>query len=143
MRDPKKRMPLCNGADSGNAVMRKHADFGMVFNHNNECGVKQKMSKGDQRNVSQKSDVRVDSELDWNQINWQQVQDTVTRLQARIVKAQQEGRIGKVKSLTYSDTLLRGKSLSCEEGVIEQGKSHSRSGRNCMEYKRKQSPSDP
>ena len=100
MRDPKKRMPLCNGADSGNAVMRKHADFGMVFNHNNECGVKQKMSKGDQRNVSQKSDVRVDSELDWNQINWQQVQDTVTRLQARIVKAQQEGRIGKVKSLT-------------------------------------------
>ena len=75
-------MPLCNGADSGNAVMRKHADFGMVFNHNNECGVKQKMSKGDQRNVSQKSDVRVDSELDWNQINWQQVQDTVTRLQA-------------------------------------------------------------
>lgn len=80
--------------------MRKHADFGVVFNHNNECGVKQKMSKGDQRNVSPNSGVRVDSELDWNRINWQQVQDTVTRLQARIVKAQQEGKYGKVKSLT-------------------------------------------
>lgn len=97
---PKKRTPFCNVTDSGNAVMRKHADFGLVFNHNNECGVKQKMSKGDQRNVSRKSDVRVGSELDWNQINWQQAQDTVTRLQARIVKAQQEGRYGKVKSLT-------------------------------------------
>lgn len=95
-----KRTPFCNVTDSGNAVMRKHADFGLVFNHNNECGVKQKMSKGDQRNVSRKSDVRVGSELDWNQINWQQAQDTVTRLQARIVKAQQEGRYGKVKSLT-------------------------------------------
>ena len=93
-------MLSCNGADSGNAVMRKHADFGLVFNHNNECGVKQKMSKGDQRNVSPRTDVRIDSELDWNQINWQQVQETVTRLQARIVKAQQEGKYGKVKSLT-------------------------------------------
>ena len=80
--------------------MRKHADFGMVLNHNNECGVKQKMSKSEQRNVSRKSDVRVGSELDWNQIDWRQVQNTVTRLQARIVKAQQEGRYGKVKSLT-------------------------------------------
>ena len=25
------------------AVTRKRADFGLVFNHNNECGVKQKM----------------------------------------------------------------------------------------------------
>lgn len=100
MRYPRKRRPPCNGTDSGNAVMRKHADFGLVFNHNNECGVKRKMSKGEQRNDSQKADVRIDSELDWNQINWQQIQDTVTRLQARIVKAQQEGRRGKVKSLT-------------------------------------------
>ena len=58
------------------------------------------MSKGDQRNVGAEADVRVDSELDWKQINWRQVQDTVTRLQARIVKAQQEGRKGKVRSLT-------------------------------------------
>ena len=58
------------------------------------------MSKGDQRNVSRTADVRVDSELDWNQINWKQAEKTVARLQARIVKAQQEGRHGKVRSLT-------------------------------------------
>ena len=80
--------------------MRKHADFGMVLNHNNECGVKQKMSKSEQRNDGEQASVRVGSELDWNQIDWRQVQETVTRLQARIVKAQQEGRYGKVKSLT-------------------------------------------
>ena len=58
------------------------------------------MSKSEKRNAGDKTCVRVDSELDWNQIDWKKVQDTVTRLQARIVKAQQEGRYGKVKSLT-------------------------------------------
>ncbi len=58
------------------------------------------MSKSEQMNDGNNASVRVDSELDWSQINWQQVQDTVTRLQARIVKAQQEGRYNKVKSLT-------------------------------------------
>ena len=81
-------------------MTRKRAEFGLVFNHNNECGVKQKMSKGDQRNINRNDDVRVDSELDWKQINWKQTEKTVARLQARIVKAQQEGRHGKVRSLT-------------------------------------------
>ena len=45
------------------------------------------MPKDDQRNVSKTADVRVGSELDWNQINWEQAEKTVTRLQARIVKA--------------------------------------------------------
>ena len=58
------------------------------------------MSKGEQRNASRNADVRIDSEFDWNQINWKQAEKTVTRLQARIVKAQQEGRYGKVRSLT-------------------------------------------
>ena len=37
----------------------------------------------------------------WHAINWQKVWRTVRRLQARIVKAVQEGRWGKVQALVY------------------------------------------
>ncbi|MFC7441744.1 reverse transcriptase N-terminal domain-containing protein [Laceyella putida] len=37
--------------------------------------------------------------MDWHAINWQKVHRNVRRLQARIVKATQEGRWGKVKAL--------------------------------------------
>jgi len=39
------------------------------------------------------------SEVDWNAIDWRAVNRNVRRLQARIVKATQEGRWGKVKAL--------------------------------------------
>ena len=38
---------------------------------------------------------------DWHSIPWKQVLPTVRRLQARIVKALQRGRWGKVKALVY------------------------------------------
>ena len=38
-------------------------------------------------------------EEDWHAIDWQTVHRNVCRLQARIVKATQEGRWGKVKAL--------------------------------------------
>src|SRR5215467_14130820 len=38
---------------------------------------------------------------DWHSIDWRKVWRTVRRLQARIVKATQEGRWGKVKALVY------------------------------------------
>src|SRR5438067_3998145 len=37
----------------------------------------------------------------WHSIPWRKVQRTVRRLQARIVKAVQEGRWGKVQALVY------------------------------------------
>ena len=37
--------------------------------------------------------------VDWNRINWKQVAGSVRRLQARIVKAVEERRWGKVKAL--------------------------------------------
>ncbi len=58
------------------------------------------MSKSEKRNVGNPPDVRVGGELEWNRINWNQTSKAVARLQARIVKAQQVGRYGKVKSLT-------------------------------------------
>ncbi len=39
------------------------------------------------------------SEIDWHAINWRKVYPTVRRLQARIVKAVQEGKWRKVRSL--------------------------------------------
>jgi RNA-directed DNA polymerase len=37
----------------------------------------------------------------WHAIDWQKVRSTVRRLQARIVKAVQEGRWNKVRALVY------------------------------------------
>src|SRR5919199_2111544 len=39
--------------------------------------------------------------VDWHAINWRKVYRTVRRLQARIVKAIQQGRWGKVRALVY------------------------------------------
>src|SRR5690349_8850296 len=38
-------------------------------------------------------------DVDWHAINWQKVHETVRRLQARIVKATQQGKWGKVNAL--------------------------------------------
>ena len=45
-------------------------------------------------------DVRVSGQLDWDSIPWDTVEKTVRKLQERIVKAQREGRHGKVKALS-------------------------------------------
>ena len=39
--------------------------------------------------------------MDWHAIDWRRVHQTVRRLQARIVKAIQEGRWGKVRALQH------------------------------------------
>jgi len=42
-----------------------------------------------------------DSRESWHAINWQKVNITVKRLQARIVKATQENKWGKIKALQH------------------------------------------
>ena len=39
--------------------------------------------------------------LEWHAIDWRRLQQNVRRLQARIVKAVQEGRWGKVRALQH------------------------------------------
>ncbi len=51
--------------------------------------------------IPEKSDnMRVSGNLDWNSIDWNKAEESVRKLQARIVKAQREGRHGKVRSLS-------------------------------------------
>ena len=63
------------------------------------------------------------AETDWHAINWQTVNHNVRRLQARIVKATQEGRWNKVKALqrllTHS---FSGKALAVRRVTENQGK---------------------
>ena len=60
---------------------------------------------------------------DWHGIDWYRVQRNVRRLQARIVKAHQEGRYGKVKALQHLLThSFSGKALAVRRVTENQGK---------------------
>ena len=62
-------------------------------------------------------------EPDWHSIDWQKAHETVRRLQARIVKATQEGKWGKVKALqrllTHS---FSGKAIAVKRVTENRGK---------------------
>ncbi len=60
---------------------------------------------------------------DWHAINWQAVNEQVRRLQARIVKATQEGRWNKVKALQHLLThSFSGKTLAVRQVTENSGK---------------------
>jgi RNA-directed DNA polymerase len=64
-----------------------------------------------------------DAGIDWNQINWKRVNRNVRRLQARIVKAIEEGRWGKVKALQWLLThSFSGKALAVRRVTENRGK---------------------
>ena len=61
--------------------------------------------------------------MDWQAINWQAVHENVRRLQARIVKATQAGKWGKVKTLQHLLThSFSGKALAVKRVTENQGK---------------------
>ena len=63
------------------------------------------------------------SVMDWNQIHWKQCERQVQRLQARIVKASQLGRWGKVKALQRLLTCsFSGKALAVKRVTENKGK---------------------
>jgi RNA-directed DNA polymerase len=64
-----------------------------------------------------------DSAVAWHEIDWSHAHRNVRRLQARIVKATQEGRWGKVKSLQWLLThSLSGKAIAVKQVTENQGK---------------------
>ncbi|MBW8018013.1 MAG: group II intron reverse transcriptase/maturase, partial [Planctomycetes bacterium] len=67
--------------------------------------------------------VRVSGQLDWDSIDWDQAEKSVQRLQARIVKAQRQGRHGRVKSLSRILTRsFYGKALAVKRVTQNKGK---------------------
>src|SRR2546430_375593 len=62
-------------------------------------------------------------EMGWHAIHWQAVNQEVRRLQVRIVKAQQQGKWGKVKALQHLLThSFSGKALAVKRVTENQGK---------------------
>lgn len=59
------------------------------------------------------------AELDWEEIDWPALEREVNRFQTRIVKAEQEGRWNKVKSLQYLLTRSRAAKLLAVRRVTE------------------------
>ena len=59
------------------------------------------------------------NQLDWEGIDWPAIEREVNRFQTRIVKAEQEGRWNKVKSLQYLLTRSRAAKLLAVRRVTE------------------------
>src|ERR1700722_955480 len=75
----------------------------------------------------------------WERIDWSQCEQRVRRLQARIVKATQEGRHGKVKALQWLLTpLVLRPSVGCKAGDEQSGQEYAGSGRIDLEHSRVQ-----
>jgi RNA-directed DNA polymerase len=98
----------------------------MVFHHERTW---QNNSEGKQMTVDTFQEIEVETGApshpikDWSEIDWQKVQEEVRRLQARIVKATQEGRWGKVKALQHLLThSFSGKALAVRRVTENQGK---------------------
>jgi RNA-directed DNA polymerase len=63
------------------------------------------------------------TEMEWHAIDWQKAHRIVRRLQARIVKATQEGKSGKVKALQHLLThSYSGKTIAVRRVTENQGK---------------------
>jgi len=74
-------------------------------------------------NLDSSNNVRVSGQLDWDSIDWNLTEKSVRRLQARIVKAQQQGKFGKVKSLSRILThSFYGKALAVKRVTQNKGK---------------------
>jgi len=98
------------------------SDWSLVTTTN---GVTEPMTeKGETKNTRLPArSVRVSAPVDWNAIDWRKVKRTVRRLQARIVKAQREGKRGKVKSLSRILTRsFSGRALAVRRVTENRGK---------------------
>jgi RNA-directed DNA polymerase len=100
---------------------RKRADFRLVFHH--ERSWQKGLEEEKQMTAHLRAGATSHMEVDWHAIDWRHVNQNVRRLQARIVKATQEGRWNKVRALqrllTHS---FSGKALAVRRVTENQGK---------------------
>jgi RNA-directed DNA polymerase len=102
---------------------RKRADFRKVFHDEKLDQTAQKGKQMTEELQEGSTGAPFHAVTDWHAINWQSVNHTVRRLQARIVKATQEKKWGKVTALqrllTHS---FSGKALAVRRVTENQGK---------------------
>ena len=92
----KKRTPPCNGADRDcNIIPRESGQTSMWSFFTRELV---EFLKGEEQ-MDRKLCASLDSASAWSEIDWAEAERTVRKLQARIVKAQKEGRTVRVKAL--------------------------------------------
>ena len=117
----KKRTPSCNGMDTGCNIPRRESEqtspWSLITRKPLEPLKEEKQMNAATTACAPSHDV------DWHGIDWSQSMKQVRRLQARIVKATQEGRWGKVKALQYLLThSFSGKALAVQRVTSNQGK---------------------
>ena len=98
-----KRRPPCNRADRGlsasNITPRESGLTSVWSLVTGEFGEPTEKAKQMTAEKSKTAGAAFHVEVGWHAIDWQKAHENVRRLQARIVKATQEGRWGKVKAL--------------------------------------------
>src|SRR5262245_55639089 len=109
-------MPLRNGADTGCNITRPEreqtSDGSFVPREFDEPLKEEKQMNAEAPSACASSN----DEVAWHSIDWAHCHRTVRRLQARIAKATQEGRWGKVKALQWLLThSLSGKAIAVKQ----------------------------
>jgi RNA-directed DNA polymerase len=109
------------------APPRKRADFRLVFHHERvwqtDWEAEQMSASPAEATSDRTAGAASHAEAAWHAIDWQQANENVRRLQARIVKATQEGRWGKVHALQRLLTRsFSGKALAVRRVTENQGK---------------------
>ena len=110
-------------APQGNIIPTGNgADFRRVSRHERVCRTFYSL-EDKQMNAAIAACAASGLEVDWHGINWAECYRQVRRLQARIVKAVQEGRWGKVKALQWLLThSFSGKAIAVKRVTENQGK---------------------
>lgn len=120
-------MLCCNGTERGSPSPEREADFRLVFHDEKDWQMTQKEKQMAAEIASldeeETAGASFHDAFEWHAIPWYRTERDVRRLQARIVKATQEKRWGKVKSLqrllTHS---FSGKALAVRRVTENQGK---------------------
>jgi len=115
-------MPPCNGTDTGCNITRRESELTSL-----RCGLTRDLEeppKGAMQMMVESSTGAVSHiSTEWHSINWRAANETVRRLQARIVKATKEGKWHKVHVLQHLLThSFSGKALAVRRVTENQGK---------------------
>jgi hypothetical protein len=119
-------MPRCNDEDTDWDIIRRESEqtSGTVWN-TREQGVLMERTKLKAAGSKEQAGVVVHEQetdldqFDWEKIDWPAMEREVNRFQARIVKAEQEGRWNRVKKLQYLLTRSRAARLLAVRRVTE------------------------